>query len=382
MSERIFLQYYSRLNFGDDLFVRILAEQFPNHRVCLLGNPAYIPKKLGSNVYLSPFSWAAVAIGVVQARVKGRVFSKLLQDLYDRSITFAQKGAAASVMIGGSIFMDKPNGQNEIRFDVEKNDERDFSVNSRILTGRSNFVIGANLGPAYSEGYFQNMKRRTESYAHICVRDYASYSELQDCPNVQYAPDVVFALSPIRRPVMEKKTVISVIDPSRHTKEPEVIESYYNLLAQAISHLSESGHKIVLVSFCKREGDEVGIARLCERCSSDACIEVYRYDGDLDGMIECFASASFVIASRFHSMILAAVCGKPMFPISYNCKTIHYLQDLCFLGTYATIDSLAEMQVSDILQNYENGYVCDCTAHHEHAGNQFWALREYLEGDV
>lgn len=101
MSESIFLQYYSRLNFGDDLFVRILAEQFPNHRVCLLGNPAYIPKKLGSNVYLSPFSWAAVAIGVIQARVKGRVFSKLLQDLYDRSITFAQKGAAASVMIGG-----------------------------------------------------------------------------------------------------------------------------------------------------------------------------------------------------------------------------------------------------------------------------------------
>ena len=266
MSKNIFLQYYSRLNFGDDLFVRIFAEQFPNHRVCLLGNPAYIPEKLGSNVHISPFSWITVALGVIQARVKGQVAKQLLQHLYDRSIATAQRNAAASVMIGGSIFMDTKNRQDEIRFDVAEAVERDFSVRSSILPGRTNFVIGANLGPAYREDYFQNMKHRTEAYAHICVRDYASYSELQDCPNVQYAPDVVFALDPIRRAPVEKKVAISVIDPSKHTKDPQIIESYYELLAQTISTLCESGHKIVLVSFCKREGDEVGIAQLCNRC--------------------------------------------------------------------------------------------------------------------
>lgn len=379
MKDKIFLQYYSRRNFGDDLFVRIFAQSFPDYKICLLGNPAFIPKGLGSNVKVSIFSWGAVAAGVLQARLNGQ--QQMFQRMYDRCVLLAQKGAAASVMVGGSIFMDVRNGRDEIRFDLDETVKRDFSFYSTVSEGHTNFVLGANLGPVYSEDYFRKMEQRTKSYAHICFRDYASYYRLKDCRNVQYAPDVVFAMEPIRRTPAEKKVVISVIDPTKHIKEQSIAERYYNLLAETIALLVESGHQIVLTSFCKREGDEAGIRQLINRCESRDQIEVYRYDGDLDGMINCFADASFVIASRFHSMILAAVCAKPMFPIAYNCKTTHYLQDLKFAGSFASFDTLPNLQVSDVLRNYEAGYVCDCTAHHRYAKHQFFALRKFLEGE-
>lgn len=301
MKETIFLQYYSRLNFGDDLFVRIFAEQFSDYRICLLGNPVYLPKNMSLNVRVSPFSWATVAIGVIQARIKRQFLKQKLQRLYDWCVSHAKKGAVASVVIGGSIFMDAKNGRKEIRFDVDETIERDFSRCSDVLAGHTDFVIGANLGPAYSEEYFTTMAQRVKSYGHICFRDYASYYRLKECPNVQYAPDVVFAMEPIRQASEYKKVVISVIDPAKHTKDSKIIESYYTLLAHAISQLCESGHRIVLVSFCKREGDEFAIENLCKRCQESEQVEVYCYAGDLDGMIECFATASFVIASRFHA---------------------------------------------------------------------------------
>ena len=381
MRDTIFLQYYSRMNFGDDLLVRVLAQQFPDRRICLLGNPTHIPKNLGPNIRISPYSWIIVAVGVLQARMKSQRSQQRLQRLYDQCVGLARAKSKASVMVGGSIFMDSKNGREEVRFDADEHLERDFSLRSSLLPGRNHFVIGANLGPAFSQEYFSNMERRTGTYAHVCFRDYASYSKLSSCPNVQYAPDVVFAMDPIRRNPQNKKVVISVINLSKHTGDHQVIESYYTLLAQTISHLSQTGHRIVLASFCKREGDETGISRLLEYCKSSESIEIYRYTGDMDGMINCFAGASFVIASRFHSMILAAVCGKPMFPIAYNCKTTHYLQDLRFSGSYGTLDTLSGLTVSDVLRNYEDGYICDCAAHHQYAKNQFWALKRYLEGE-
>lgn len=91
MKETIFLQYYSRLNFGDDLFVRIFAEQFSDYRICLLGNPVYLPKNMSSNVRVSPFSWATVAIGVIQARIKRQFLKQKLQRLYDWCVSHAKK---------------------------------------------------------------------------------------------------------------------------------------------------------------------------------------------------------------------------------------------------------------------------------------------------
>ena len=40
---KILLQYYSRKNFGDDLFIRIFCNYFHEYKIYLYGNPFYVP---------------------------------------------------------------------------------------------------------------------------------------------------------------------------------------------------------------------------------------------------------------------------------------------------------------------------------------------------
>ena len=103
------------------------------------------------------------------------------------------------------------------------------------------------------------------------------------------------------------------------------------------------------------------------------------YRGDMQPILELFAKASFVVASRFHSLIFALSFGKPVFPIVYNCKTAHYLQDLQFSGNYSDLKSLPKTSCTDVLYNFEKNIVTDCQEHKQYAENQFLALREYLE---
>lgn len=378
MAHKIFLQYYSRRNLGDDLFIRLFSEYFSDCKVYLLCNPLYVPKKLSSNVHISPFSWPALVAGLLQAHVRNATLSSYASNLFTWSVRTGSKHANASVLIGGSVFKDTPTQNKEISFDIASEIYRDFSFDSQVLPHRGDFIVGANLGPAFHKAYFEEMEQRVKHYKHVCLRDYASYCRLKHCPNVQYAPDVVFTMKPIRKVPSEKNVIIQVMDIARYTHDQTVIQSYYTLLRSAIERFRQQGHKIILVSFCKREGDEEGIKCLFSRMPNRQGIEVLRYTGEIDTVINCFSNASFVIASRFHSLILAAVCGKPVFPISYSCKTIHYLQDLRFTGNHTTLETLAEVSVEDIIYNYEKNTVCDAEDHHAFASNQFAALSWFL----
>ena len=111
-------------------------------------------------------------------------------------------------------------------------------------------------------------------------------------------------------------------------------------------------------------------------------ITTHFYNGNIGKTLEVFSKASFVIASRFHSMILGISFGKPVFPISYNCKTINYLNDLHFAGKYATLSSLFEITSEDVLYNYEKYIVTECTLHKQYAIHQFRALRTFLDNTV
>ena len=105
--KKIILQYYSRLNFGDDLFVQVFAQHFRSYRIELIGNPIYIPKGVGSNVRISPWSWPItivsklLSMGFLPNPVKAWLLSK-----YNLFIDYAKKRGSACVLIGGSLFPD------------------------------------------------------------------------------------------------------------------------------------------------------------------------------------------------------------------------------------------------------------------------------------
>ncbi|MBR6518552.1 MAG: polysaccharide pyruvyl transferase family protein [Oscillospiraceae bacterium] len=283
----------------------------------------------------------------------------------------------AFVNIGGSIFQDKTKGKPAIDFATEE--KPDFSVTSQKKAEGNTFVIGSNLGPAYSQEHWKVTRGRLDGYSHVCLRDYSSYCMVKDMKHVQYAPDVIFmAEKPQNQPKCEH-VVVSVIDISRHTSDEAVIGAYYNLLRDTVVTLSAEKIPVTLVSFCKEEQDEKAINKLMKMLPDKSAVNTHFYDGDIDATMEVINSATFVIASRFHSMILGFSFDKPVFPFVYNCKTLNYMRDLQFVGKYATFDNICSLTSEDILYNYRNNVITDCSEHKKYAENQFRALREYMD---
>ena len=86
----------------------------------------------------------------------------------------------ALVEIGGSIFMQNNRG-GRTALDFGKKRKLDFHINSSLQNHGKRFVIGANLGPVYTEQYWEWIKR-----------DYSSYYMVKELKHIQYAPDVIF----------------------------------------------------------------------------------------------------------------------------------------------------------------------------------------------
>lgn len=149
-------------------------------------------------------------------------------------------------------------------------------------------------------------------------------------------------------------------------------------MSDTVNYFLEKDITVTLVSFCKREGDEDAIKKLYELVPNNSKIESFYYNGNYEGIIHLFAEATYIIGSRFHSIILGIAFQKPVFPIAYNSKTTHYLADLKFPGKQATLDDLPTFTLDDLIYNYKNKIVVDCSKHKQYAINQFWGLDKYL----
>lgn len=378
--KKVVLSYYSRRNLGDDLFVKIFTEYFNDCTIYLITNPCYVPKGLGKNVKVHPFSFLYTFVGKMMSLIgyENRL-SSIIQHFLECCYSRIEEKSDAVVEIGGSIFMDKERG---VPLDFGMKRKPDYSINSSLQNFGKRFVIGANLGPAYSEEYWDWIKTLFKKYNHVCLRDYSSYYMVKELPYVQYAPDVIFLT---KYPVTcgnEENVVISLIDVCQYTTNKDIVSAYYNLLKEVVLYFANKEIKVILTSFCKREGDEIGIQTLINKIPSNNYITTCCYKGDINEMLELFASASFVIASRFHSLILGVLFGKPVFPIAYNCKTENYLYDLEFCGNYAKLNDIGSLKLDDVLFNYKNRIITECSNHKKYAVNQFWGLRKYLEENI
>lgn len=376
--KKILLRFYSRRNLGDDLFIKIFSNYFPDCQIDLIVNLLYIPKGLRHNVKIHPYSILTTFFGKIQCIFShNNKISLFLDKCLNRGYHRLSRKHDAVVTIGGSIFMDKITSDGS-SLPFQASLPPDFSINSHLQGLGNLFVIGANLGPAYTPSYWRRIKQQLLEYNHVSLRDYSSYCMVKELPHVQYAPDVIF-LTPQPKTVQEgKSAVISVIDISKYSKDSAIISAYYNLLADAVSYFNKENISVILTSFCKREGDESGVAALLDRIPNKKNISTCFYDGNTEPILKIFSDASFIIGSRFHSVILGILFGKPVFPISYNCKTENYLLDLQFQGKYARLEDLPQITVDDLIYNYEHQILVDCSAHKYYAANQFWGLRQFL----
>lgn len=101
-----------------------------------------------------------------------------------------------SVVLGGSMFIEKNLARNELKENIK----------SKYNTSSSLFILGINFGP-YKNSYYCDLYKELFSKADdVCFREKYSAELFKDLKNVRVAPDIIFGLNTRKYEVdIEKK---------------------------------------------------------------------------------------------------------------------------------------------------------------------------------
>ena len=197
--------------------------------------------------------------------------------------------------------------------------------------------------------------------------------------NIRFAPDIVFGLNVEKyHSRSRKKVIISVIDLYGREALAKYAEDYENKITEIAHHYANRGFDVVLMSFCKDEGDEKAIARILAKSNNEK-IKSYYYNGDLDAALREISSAEIVIGTRFHSIVLGLIFGKKVLPIIYSNKTKNMLDDIHFEGDQLRIDEFSKSKVEDLAK-----YPTECADLSElrqNAEQHFAILDKFIRGE-
>lgn len=348
-NKKLYVHAYCQLNLGDDLLIKILAERYPEQSFYVFCNPNKnrAIKSMPNTKVTSYFYWVIYSLLLRMHIIKhgyGNFFKRKMSD--------------AVVRIGGSIFMEIPGWRN------------DFCPH---FLSKKIFYINCNFGPYKTEDYFRFVEKKISEAQDCCFRDFASYKLFVTNNNVRVAPDIGF-LTKIPDGNCEKKTIIvSVIE-----VEERGLWNYYKLIAEFCDQMIRDGYKVKLMSFCEHEGDVKAVNKICRLSELNNKLEMYNYQGDLDEAIRIFNSGNYVVASRFHALILGWKFCKKVFPIVYSDKQLNVMKDIGFEGHYMDLRNGNDYSVSDIRAGCLNNPIIDISDVTKKAELQFEAFDKYI----
>ena len=337
---QIYLNAYLEKNFGDDLFVKIIVDRYKKHTFYAISN-----------------SYKTIDnLQIYKNTLKMRILNKLglKEKVYINSKDI-------SVSIGGSMFI-------EGLSPVER---------KKIYGNNPYYILGSNFGPYKTEKFYKKGYELFKNAEDVCVRDKYTYNLFKDLPNVRYAPDIVFTLDTSKIKISEeKKAIISVID-CENKLGKQYQEKYENMIKEMIKFFIDNGYKVALMSFCKRENDEIAIERILNNLDENTKQQVqkYFYDGNVEETLDYIAQSQIIVGTRFHANILGLLLRKTVIPIIYSNKTTEFLKDIKFEGK--TIDIKGDCKFN--LTSEDLKYKKYVTKEIEKAQEQFKALDKLLK---
>jgi len=321
MSKNIYLKAYFRRNVGDDMFVETVLRRYPDVRFRAYARPVDLPKlKEEPNLRLVP-SWR---------RFADRVLIKL----------FGKKGAAncyekradATVHIGGSIFIEPTN----------------FKKPDRFYYPTNMFYVGCNFGPCRTAAYHDFIETRLKKATDVCFRDTASRNEFAHLDTVRQAPDVLFGYPYYPKHKQGNGIGISVIDMTERPDLKNVAQDYEAAVAALIDECGKREIPVTLFGFCKEEGDTKVIDRILAKTNSkvaDRC----EYHGDIAAFLERFNACEYVLATRFHAMVIGWALGKTVLPVIYSHKQTAVIRDAGYDGVMWDVKRSAHYDADTLL---------------------------------
>lgn len=347
----IYLKAYLSKNLGDDMFVHCIAERYPE----------VLFKIYTISEYAQAFH--------KQTNIKNRSNMLAFLDRVSNKLTgkqicrqYIEKTADATVHIGGSIFIE-PEG---------------FVPPKAYYSNPKLYVIGCNFGPYKTDAYYRFIFSRLQKATDVCFRDRYSYEKFAALGHARMAPDVLFGYPNYPTPKTGCGIGISVINPSMRPDLQHIADTYYRVIAQLVDRYADMGKPVKLFSFCTAEGDLAAITEILKRCKTDTADSI-EYNGDIDVMLDKINSCEYIVASRFHAMIIGWCLSKKVFPIIYSDKQSNVIDDVGYSGPCWDLRNPESYTAEKLLGNIFASNAQSTETYKVDAQRQFEKLDSYLK---
>lgn len=340
---QVFLRAYLKENFGDDLFVQIIAARYPNtkfHLSMSKGYGARFPENAIADLHfynqllLKGFS---VLDRFLKTTLCKRYFSRIEN-------TISQKSDVNVYLIGSGFI------------------ERDFSeklMRKRELSYYKNapYLIGCNFGPYSHEAYLKLYKELFSYTADLCFRDSYSSELFKELPQTRREADVVFSYNQGYENILPADfgayVLLSVVSLKKCKDELSKIEDVYiAYLRECMRLILKQNKKIVIVGFCKKEHDDEVVKELMQDQDRERVVKFQYPDISYKAVMGLFAQAETVIAGRYHAMIAGFLYEKPVCVLAYSDKTVDALKDIDSSAKCLRINDITTVSPDVFLKDY------------------------------
>lgn len=361
--KKIFINAYSEFNLGDDLFIKILCERYPNTLFYI-----YAPEN-----YKVLFQDVKNLKVIPKNKLMIKAVNYLSRKLFKKKNFYKKKfidKCDATLYIGGSLFIQESNWRKYLD-----------SVKQMKVPNRPFFLLGANFGPYNNIEFYNESRKLFNEFEDICFRDEKSYDLFKDLTNVRKADDIVFQLAEnnLVQQMSSKNIIISVIKPSFRKNLKGNDEIYYNKISDIASYFAENEYTVTLMSFCEFEEDNKAINEIRKKIPKHLTSKIsnYYYKLNLTEALNLIENSSFIVGTRFHAMILGWVFNKPVYPIVYSEKMTNVMSDVGFKGNYTLFSDLENLDPYVVFQSMERNLL-DISEQKLNSQNQFLKLDEFL----
>lgn len=340
--KKILIRAYTEDNLGDDMFVEYLCQRYPLIQFYIFCKECY---------------------NAAFTKIKNLNILNI-RDKIDYIHFFLQ------IIIGGSIFMQS----------VNKTVLKKFLLDKKMINmGIPTIIIGANFGPYKAKTFLYLYKFLFSKIKYIVFRDKYSY-ELFNLNNMNWAPDILFNYN---LPKVASKNFIC-ISPIKKTKRSGLDDYneflYFEKLIEIAETYSKLGFKILLASFSMSQQDNVASSYIYDNLSqtTQSKTEMLNYTGNINFFLHRFLASTYIIGTRFHSIILGWNAGIPTFPICYNIKLQNAIDSYIFKGNYANICDINNINFSFFDANRHNVNLIDKTYLRVESKKHFYELDKLL----
>ncbi len=314
MEKKVLLFGYSRANFGDDLFVYILAKRYSEIQFSIHIKEEKYKRPLEN---LSNINFIEAERDVKQVKIEE----------FD-----------AFIYVGGSIFMESEYARHEMK-------EFNYFIKECKKQNKPFFYMTCNFGPYQTKEYLAMAKENFSLCQGVSFRDRASYELFKEIPSVCYAPDMVFAydFKEIMQKQDKKRVGISVIDVCIREKLKGQEPIYNDYIKRIAIKFAKRDYKVSLISFCQFEEDETAIQKIKVAIPEEYQnnIEELFYQGDIEEFLKEYSQIKYMTCTRFHSMILSLILKQKIYNLFYSSKTENVIKDYKLFRKFDSIENIS-----------------------------------------